>query len=385
MHIQHARTRSGPLVAISLALASLCSSAAGQDEASQAAVPETARSRSEAVDAGLRWLAAHQASNGSWDVDEFMHSKHDAAPACDCTGPGTASQDVGVTGLCLLAFLGQKGALEDGLYQQNITEAARWLQAQQDQGTGLIGQPKGSHFAYDHGIASLALAEYQSASGKANLLDALERSSDYILKARNAYGAWRYDIPALGENDTSVTGWMVFALKAAEHCGIEIDNDAYVGALSWLDSVTDPETARVGYDAPGSISARVKGINDHYPADSGEAMTAIGILCRFVMGQYPRKKALLERHARLLLRALPVWDPEDLGCDMYYWYFGSHAMALIGGQDWERWQAAIRPALVDAQQIEGHQAGSWDPLGPWGYSGGRAYATALMVLSLEVE
>ena len=28
--------------------------------------------------------------------------------------------------------------------------------------------------------------------------------------------------------------------------------------------------------------------------------------------------------------------------------------------------------------------GSWDPNGPWGYSGGRVYATATMVLSLEV-
>ncbi|MGK0218771.1 MAG: hypothetical protein ACI9HE_002266, partial [Planctomycetota bacterium] len=45
---------------------------------------------------------------------------------------------------------------------------------------------------------------------------------------------------------------------------------------------------------------------------------------------------------------------------------------------------AMKPAVLSSQRREGHQKGSWDPVGPWGYSGGRVYSTALMVLCLEV-
>ena len=43
----------------------------------------------------------------------------------------------------------------------------------------------------------------------------------------------------IGDNDTSVTGWMVFALKSAEEAGLQIDPEAFNGSLSWFDEVTD--------------------------------------------------------------------------------------------------------------------------------------------------
>ena len=210
-----------------------------------------------------------------------------------------------------------------------------------------------------------------------------ERAIAYVHKARNPYGAWRYDVPPIGENDTSVTGWMVLALKSAEEGGLTVAREAYAGALSWLDEVTDPATGRVGYDAPGSPSSRVRGVNDHYPTD-GEAMTAVGLLCRFFLGQDPQENGDMERHADLLLHALPAWDPEGLGCDMYAWYYGSYAMFQMGGRHWKRWSTAMEGAVLESQRQDAHYAGSWDPVGPWGYSGGRVYSTALMVLCLEV-
>ena len=37
-----------------------------------------------------------------------------------------------------------------------------------------------------------------------------------------------------------------------------------------------------------------------------------------------------------------------------------------------------------AQETEGHEAGSWDPIGQWSKWGGRIYSTALNALTLEV-
>ena len=44
----------------------------------------------------------------------------------------------------------------------------------------------------------------------------------------------------------------------------------------------------------------------------------------------------------------------------------------------------MKVALVDSHRDDGGQAGSWDSIGAWGASGGRVYATAIGVLSLEV-
>src|SRR5690606_9872257 len=60
---------------------------------------ETAR----AIEDALKWLKDHQDEDGKWDTDEFM--KHDVNGA-PCDGPGNPVHDVGITGLALLAFLG---------------------------------------------------------------------------------------------------------------------------------------------------------------------------------------------------------------------------------------------------------------------------------------
>jgi hypothetical protein len=93
----------------------------------------------------------------------------------------------------------------------------------------------------------------------------------------------------------------------------------------------------------------------------------------------------MDRHAELLLARLPRWDPDGRGSDMYYWYYGSYAMYQMGGSRWwEPWNKAMKQAVVGSQRGDGDLTGSWDPVGPWGFAGGRVYSTALMVLCLQV-
>ncbi len=45
----------------------------------------------------------------------------------------------------------------------------------------------------------------------------------------------------------------------------------------------------------------------------------------------------------------------------------------------------MKDALLKLQRADGHRAGSWDPDPNWiGQTGGRVYATAIAVLTLEV-
>ena len=113
-------------------------------------------------------------------------------------------------------------------------------------------------------------------------------------------------------------------------------------------------------------------------------MTAVGLLCRIFLGQTPEDEPILEKHAELLRRSLPTWDPEGYGCDMYYWYYGTYAAFQLGGATWKAWRGALGEAVVKSQRTDGDASGSWDPVGPWGYVGGRVYATAIQTLTLEV-
>jgi hypothetical protein len=91
----------------------------------------------------------------------------------------------------------------------------------------------------------------------------------------------------------------------------------------------------------------------------------------------------MKQHADLMLRSLPEWDSRGLTNDMHYWFFGTRAMSLMGGKHWDGWRQAANEAISPSQQPEGHVRGSWDPKGPWGYVGGRAYSTALLTLALQ--
>lgn len=348
-----------------------------------------------ALERGLAWLAAQQESGGSWKLELSRPSlaelqqpdgswKTTAPPPAMLRYPSV--NDVGLTGLAILAFLGNGDTQAEGRHAATVARALAWLGDQQDLETGLFGEKRGYMFLYNHAIATLAVAEAQDLSPSARLESSLRRAVKLILRARNPYGAWRYDVPPVGDNDTSVTGWMVTALTAAEHAGValaELDDDAYEGALAWIRAVTDPESGRVGYDSQGSVSSRVVGVNEHMPPERGEAMTAVGLAVRIQLGERAERQPMLARHAQLILRKLPEWDTEGYGCDMVYWYFGSYAMHQMGGELWDAWHSAMERALLPKQVEAGAEAGSWDPIGPWGYAGGRVYSTALMALCLE--
>lgn len=331
--------------------------------------------------AGIEWLIEHQDQDGKWDCDGFM--KHD--PAGDQTdGPGQPEHDVGVTGLALLALLGDGNTTKTGQYKEAVARGVQWLRGQQDFESGLFGEKIGHSYMYDHGIASLAMCEAYYYSGSPILRGNVQRATNFITRARNPYGAWRYHSPPNGEDDSSVTGWMVFALKSAEESGLAIDSQAFTDSISWFDEVSDPATGRVGYDSPGSASARIGSVNDQYPTDGVEAMTAVGLLSRFFLGQDPADEPMMGKHADLLLKSLPEWDPDGMSNDMYYWYYGTYAMYQMGGRHWKAWNKAMKRAVIDSQRQDGAAHGSWDPNGPWGFSGGRVYSTASMTLCLEV-
>ena len=340
-----------------------------------------------AVERALGWLAEHQDENGRWDAKGF--NKHD--PAGDqCDGPGKEVYDVGVTGLALLAFLESgytdRGSRRDNPYAKTVRQALRFLIERQD-AEGCVGSRTSQHFIYNHAIAAAALAEAYGLTKNPRYREPAKKAIGFVLQARNPYMAWRYGVRP-GENDSSVSGWCVYALAQARASGLRVDEKsiqaAMLGAMVWADKTTDPKTGRTGYNMMGGLPARPQGMQDRFPPSKSEAMTASAVAMRLHAGQ-AKNSDVIRKGVVLLAARPPMWNPTDGSIDLYYWFWGTRACLAVGGKEWKSWNKALKQAVLGNQHGEGAgaRAGSWDPAGPWGPDGGRVYSTALLALTLR--
>ncbi|RMG13875.1 MAG: hypothetical protein D6731_11225 [Planctomycetota bacterium] len=337
--------------------------------------PETVRRTEE----GLRWLAAHQSPDGRWDSDGWTAN---CSRGPTCAGPGdnlgAPNVDVGLTSLALLAFMGQGNTPRFGPFKRVVRRGMRWLRRQQ-RADGSVGFVEGGHAgAYQQATATMALAEAYGLTRLPSLWRPAERAVAFVLAARNPGLGWRYGVRD-GRNDTSVTGWMVLALKAARVAGLEVPDEAFAGALAWIDRATSSDGA-VGYMTPGGGSSVLGGNEGRF--EEQPTLTAVGVLCRLFAGQRPAEDRL-RRGVRLLAQRPPAWGERTV--NFYYWYYGTYAMFHFGDdRKWASWNAAMRQAIEPHQRERGCERGSWDPVGEWCKSGGRVYATAMNVLTLEI-
>ena len=77
---------------------------------------------------------------------------------------------------------------------------------------------------YEHGFATLFLAEVYGMSPRDDLREKLARAIDLIVRTQNAEGGWRYQ-PRREDADISVTICQVMALRAARNAGLRVPNE----------------------------------------------------------------------------------------------------------------------------------------------------------------
>jgi hypothetical protein len=265
-----------------------------------------------------------------------------------------------------------------------VRAGLRFLLASQDE-DGCLGSRASQSFMYSHAIGTLALCEAYWMTRNPRYRKPAQDALNFIGSARNPYLAWRY-APRGGENDTSVTGWCVMAMKSGKYAGLEVDPAAFDGARLWIEKMTEPNFGQVGYTSMGGACARPEGRQDRFPPEKSQSMTAVGVLTRIFLGEDPRSSEMIRKGAELCADLPPKWNPDDGSIDMYYWYYGTLAMFQVGGSPWTRWNKAMVDAIVNHQHREGSgsRTGSWDPLCVWGDEGGRVYSTAVLAMCLEV-
>jgi hypothetical protein len=329
----------------------------------QAAQPFGASPRTEAaVAAALEWLASVQSDDGRWDADAFGAGRETRTLGHDRRGAG-AQADTGVSGLALLAFLGNGETHLEGKHRETVQHGLEYLLASQAANGSLAGNAEFFASMYCHGIATLALSEAYALSGDQRLLPGLKRAMAYTIEAQHHGGGWRYQPYDAG--DMSQFGWQLMALKSAELGGISIPVGTRTRMATFLRSCS---------------SGKSRGLASYRAGDRvSRTMTAEALVCRYFLEAENSPAATAEAAAYLLEER-----PGEGQANYYYWYYGTVAMFQRQGDDWTRWNAALQSELLNRQRWDGGAVGSWDPDDQWGGYGGRIYSTSLAALSLEV-
>lgn len=321
---------------------------------SPAAIGRGATAASEqAVARGLAWLAAHQATDGSWQFD-LSGCRCDGA----CRDRGTITSDTASTAIALLPFLGAGSTQADGPYQQTVSRGLYYLLSRMEP------TPRGGDFCagtmYGHGVTTLAIAEAYGMTQDALLLEPLREAIRFIATSQDAHGGgWRY-LPGQA-GDTTVTAWQLAALKSAAIAGVEVPSPTIAGVRRFLDSVQTANGAAYGYRTPAAK-----------PCTS-----AIGLLCRMYTG-WARDEEPLRRGITTLAK------PGPQPAAIYQNFYLAQALVQMDHPLWPRWNAKNRDQLVAQQARAGHEAGSWFFADRDTAPGGRLAHTALAVLTLEV-
>lgn len=364
-----------------------------------------------AVEAGLRWLSRHQDENGAWSPDNFIRNCQGGTVCEHSKGFGYPEYEIGNTSLALLAFLGAgydhratkswtdpftKKVIRVG---DVVKRGLTFLKDHQDE-AGNLCESTNSKWGYNHSIAALAMSEAYGLSRAPHWKTVAQKAIDALVNGQNpapggtGLWAWRYR-PQSGDNDISVTGWCVMALKSAELAGLRTSQGSMEGAFNFCEEVTDKTSGKVGYTKREEAGQQVKAIGKNDDYANHDALAAVGMCVRTFV-RHNSDDPMLEAGAKWLVKDLPTWDKKAKKVDYYYWYYASLALNQFDGPEsprptkgsyWKPWEEALKAALLP-NQVNNQKLcsdGSWDGDDRWGVDGGgRVYATAINTLTFEV-
>ena len=278
---------------------------------------------------GLQFLVQTQNDKGGWS------DGYGAQPA--------------VVGLAVLAMLAHGDDPNSGPYSLPVRRGIDLILGQQNKQTGYIGNTM-----YNHGFATLALAEAYGALNDERLGPALLEAVKLILssQAQNGFGAWRYS-PESKDADTTVSGAQLVALLAARNAGFGVPEDAIKKALQFYQQCQSGDGG-FGYTGPGG---------------SNGPRTAIGVL---VFALAKQKDSPSYKSAFQFLNQAGLNESHYYH---YYIYYASQAFFHASAEGWEAWNRINLNVLKNSQKPDG----SWDG------SFGSVFATSTSLLSVALN
>ncbi len=277
----------------------------------------------EILHGALRFLAAKQNVNGSWNSGDGRRADHPVA----------------MTGYVLLAFMATGNLPEEGDYAKHVKAGLDFLL----DSIGIDGTYRGvdgSKYMYNHGIATIALGELYGQSRHPAVREKLQRAIRLIVTTQSnsgsAKGGWRYQ-PRPGDADISVTVLQVVALRAAKNAGLDVPQQTIDDAVDYVRRCS----------VPGGGFAYQAG-----QWGAGFSRTAAAIYSLQVCGHYD--DPLVKAGSDYLFQR---------SRERRFWTYGANyaapAQYMIGGDTWRRWYEFMKSELLPRVQRNGDLC-SWD-------------------------
>ena len=263
------------------------------------------------ITGGLRWLASKQQANGSWSASDGRRDEHAVA----------------MTAYVLLAYMAAGNLPEQGEFARVVKGGTDFLL----DGIGPDGQFRGvdgGKYMYNHGIASIALAELYGETRNPAMREKLQRVIQLIITSQSDKGqhrgGWRYQ-PRPGDSDVSVTVLQVVALRAAKNGGIAVPQQTIDDAVDYVKRCSVGNTGGFAYQAGSGAP--------------GYARTAAAIYSLQVCGLYD--DPLISKGSAFLFAQKS---------ERKHWTYGSNyagpAQYMIGGETWQNWYAHMKQTLI---------------------------------------
>ncbi len=285
-----------------------------------------------AIAHGLKWLAARQAANGSFD-----------------------SGSTAITSLGALAFVAGGNLPGQGQYGHNVSRALHYVLAHCHR-SGLIAGPNDGTPMYSQGFSTLFLAEIYGESQAPGLRNKLQKAVRLIIDTQNDAGGWRYQ-PVQMDGDLSVTICQVMALRAARQAGIGVPRRTMEKAISFVRRLQNPD---------GGFSYMLNISGSDFPR------SAAGVALLFYSGVY--KGRVIGAAVHYVSGCLPGTPENNQGNYFYGNYYGTQAMFLAGGKWWAEWWPAMSKNLLARQAANGE----------WSGGAGASYGTAMALIILQI-
>jgi hypothetical protein len=294
-----------------------------------------------AVEKGLKFLASRQQEDGA-----FANS-----------GYGRNAAVVALSGMAWLASGSTPGR---GPYGEEVRRASNYLLDHCEPSGFISVEGAMSHGPmYEHGFATLFLAEVYGMSPRDDLREKLARAVDLIVRTQNAEGGWRYQ-PRREDADISVTICEMMALRAARNAGLKVPRETVDRCVDYV---------KRSQNADGGFRYMLA------PGQSAFPRSAAGVVALYSAGIYEGRE--VERGLAYLDQFLPRAGGGAQLADGHFFYghyYAIQAMWQANGQRWARWYPAVRDVLVSRQQTDG----SWpDPVCS-------EYGTAMATIILQM-
>ena len=280
---------------------------------------------------GLNYLAKSQGENGSWSDNSY-------------------GSEAGVVGMAVLALLARGDDPEFGPYRVAVKRSLDFILSRQNKSTGYIGSSM-----YNHGFATLALAEAYGITNDLRLGPALQKATDLIVGSQknNSKGAWRYG-PESKDADTTVSGAQMVALLAARNAGLSGYEEAIQKGIAFL------------------LSCQASNGGFGYTSKSGpnQPRSAIGCLVLSLA-----KDTDSDAYRRSVQYLVDNADHSGQGHKFYSLYYTSQAIFRADSNLWRTWNIKNFKRLKSSQGEDGSWSGNY----------GKAFSTSAALLSLALN